>query len=151
MSDIHIGTVVEIVVGAPTTYDKAGYETLFADGDAVGGMVEAPAFATTHSDIQIPSLGTGFTKTRKGAEVGVSSSMMWSTAASDAGQTALIAASRARAEYSLSVLSADGVSISYCTGIIKDYAPNKPTTTSYVGGAVNFVPNVNEVLTTPPA
>lgn len=151
MSDIHIGQIVEIVAGIPTTFDKAGYETLFAGADAIAGVVEAPAFASSHTDIPIPNLGTGRTVTRKGANIGIASPLLFSTVDSDAGQAAVKAGCAARAEYSLSILNPGGTAITYCSGILKDFTPNKPTTTSYDGATATFVPNYDELPTTPPA
>lgn len=148
MTDIHIGEVVRIATGIPATFDKAGYEAM--TWVVINGMVEAPAFASTHSDIAIPSLATGRTTMRKGAEAGVASSLVFSTVAADAGQVAVVAASRARGQYSISVLNPAATAISYASGIIKDHAPNKPTTSSYDGSSFNFVPNYTAVDTTPP-
>lgn len=149
MSEIHIRSVVQIATGAPATFDKAGYEAL--TWVTINGMVEAPAFASTHADINVPSLGTGRTKIRKGADTGVSSSLAFSTVDSDAGQAAVLAASKAATgEYSLSITDPDDVNVEYCTGIVKDYAPNKPTTTSFAGASANFVPNYNSVIAATP-
>lgn len=142
MSDTHIGGTLKIATGAPATFDKAGYEAL--TWTTINGVVEAPAFASTHADIQIPSLG-GRTKLRKGAETGVASSLAWETVASDAGQAAVIAASAARGEYSLCYINPDEDSYDYATGIVKDYSPNKPTNSSYEGGTAQFVPNYTPV------
>jgi len=149
MSDIHIASVVQIATGVPATFDKAGYEAL--TWVTIEGMVEAPSFGSTHADINIPSLATGRTKIFKGADTGVSSSLAWSYVAADAGQAAILAAAQAATgEYSLSVTDPDDVNVEYCSGIVKDYLPNKPTTTSFAGASVNFVPNYNSVVTTTP-
>lgn len=143
MSEIHISSVVKIATGVPATFDKAGYEAL--SWVTIEGMVEAPQFGSTHADINVPSLA-GRTKIRKGANTGVSTSLAFSRVDSDAGQAAVLAASlAATGEYSLSVTDPDDVNVEYCSGIVKDYLPNKPTTTSYVGASANFVPNYDSI------
>lgn len=149
MSAIHIEGTLEIATGVPATFDKAGYEALtFVE---ISGLIEAPAFSTTHSDIQIPSL-SGRTKIRKGAEIGVASSIVYETVDSDAGQAAVVAACAARGEYSLRwTPPATGADVTYCSGILKDHTPNKPTNASYEGAQCSFVPNYTDVTTTAPA
>lgn len=149
MSGIHIEGTLEIATGVPATFDKAGYEALtFVEVD---GMIEAPTFASTHGDISIPLL-KGWTKIRKGPETGVSSSIVYSSeAGDDAGQLAVLAACRARGEYSLRWTPPDATSVKYSSGILKDYQPNKPTQSSYEGATCNFVPNYVPIAATPPA
>lgn len=148
MSEIHIESTVAIATGTPATFDKAGYEAL--TWVFVNGMVEAPSFGTTHADIAIPSLATGRTAIRKGASTGQNSSLAFSEVSADPGQAAVLAASlAATGEYSLRLIDADVAVAEYCSGIIKDYLPNKPTTSSYTGASANFVPNYDPLVTTP--
>mgnify|MGYP001627959918 FL=1 len=146
---IHIEGTLEIATGAPATFDKSGYEALtFVE---ITGLIEAPQFATTHSDIQVPSLG-GRTKIMKGAEVGVASSIVYEAVDSDSGQAAVLAACRARGEYSLRwTPPASGADVTYATGILKDYAETKPTNASYEGAQCNFVPNYVPVTAAAPS
>ena len=149
MSTVDIGTAVAIATGAPATNDKAGYEDL--TWVVINGILEAPTFATTHADIDVPDLVTGFTTGLKGAETGVASSLVWRTIPADAGQAAVIAAAVARASYSLRTIEPGGTVYKYAHGIIKDYEPNKPTVSSFDGGQVMFRPNVVGLTTTAPA
>jgi hypothetical protein len=149
MSTSDIGTAVAIATGAPATQNKAGFEAL--TWVVINGIQEAPTFGTTHADIDVPDLSTGFTTGLKGAETGVADSLMFREIAADAGQVAVLAAARARAEYSLRTISPDGTVYTYCSGLVKDYVPNKPTTTSYAGASVTFRPNAVPVVTTAPS
>jgi hypothetical protein len=148
MSAIHIDGTLEIATGVPATRDKAGYEALV--WAAIGGLIEAPAFATTHADVQVPSL-SGRTRIMKGAETGVASSVSWEDVANDPGQAALIAAAVGRGEYSLRWTPPGSPTADYSSGIVKDYSPNKPTNGSFAGGTCQFVPNYQTVTETVPA
>jgi hypothetical protein len=149
MTAIHIEGTLEIATGVPATFDKAGYEALtFIE---ISGLIEAPAFATTHTDINVPSLG-GRTKILKGAEIGTASSIVYEDVDSDAGQAAVLAACRARGEYSLRWTPPEsGADVTYASGILKDFAPNKPTNASYAGATCQFVPNYVPVTAAAPA
>ena len=147
MSAIPTGGTVAIATGTPATFDKAGYEAL--TWVVISGPIEAPTSATTHADIAIPSLG-GRTKIRKGAETGVASPLSWEEVADDPGQAAVIAACLARGEYSISYTDPDDVNVTYSSGVLKDYAPNAPTNSSYRGGTCQFVPNYNAITVATP-
>lgn len=149
MTAIHIEGTLEIATGVPATFDKAGCEALTYVN--IAGLIEAPAFQTTHSDINIPALD-GRTKIEKGGEVGNPSSIVFSEVASDPGQAAVLAACRARGEYTVRwTPPGAGADVTYASGILKDYAPNKPTNSSYAGATCQFVPNYTPVTTTAPA
>lgn len=141
-TDLHIGGELAIATGAPATNNQTGFEAL--TWVVINGMVEAPAFGSTHTDIQVPALG-GRTEIRKGAEVGVASSLAFSEVASDTGQANVKTACETRGEYSLRFTDPDSGDVHYAAGILKDYQPNKPTNSSYQGASCNFVPNYTPV------
>ena len=148
MSTSDIGTAVAIATGAPATQDKAGFEAL--TWVVINGIQEAPTFGTTHADIDVVDLGTGFTTGLKGAETGVADSLMFREVVSDAGQAAVLAAARARGEYSLRTIDPTTTVYTYASGIVKDYVPNKTKTNSFAGASVTFRPNAVPVITTEP-
>lgn len=149
MTAIHIEGTLEIATGVPGTFDKAGCEALtFVE---IAGLIEAPAFQTTHADINVPSLD-GRTKVLKGAEIGSASSIVYEDVEGDPGQAALVNACRARGEYTLRWTPPEsGAEVTYASGILKDFAPNKPTSASFAGGLCQFVPNYDPVTVSAPA
>lgn len=149
MSTVDIGTAVAIATGVPATNDKAGYEAM--TWVVVNGIIEAPTFATSHADIEVPDLATGFTTALKGAETGVDSSIVWRTIAADAGQAAVIAAAAARATYSIRTIEPGATVYKYAHGIVKSFEPNKPTVSSFDGGQAMFRPNIVGLTTTAPS
>lgn len=152
MSGLHINGKLEIATGIPATMDKVGFETLFtASGLDIGDLIEAPVFATTHSDISI-NLLSGRNRIRKGAVAGVASALSYSqeTDLTDAGQAAVKAACAARGEYSLRWTPDGSTTTQYCSGILKDYVSNKPTNASSMGASCTFVPNYDAIEVTIP-
>lgn len=152
MSTSDITTRVYIATGIPATFDKSGYEALFASGTQIKGIVSVGAIGVTDNIIDVPDLETGFTKGVKGARVGTVIALAMREIKSDAGQAALEAACQAFTEYSIKVMepTASG-EVEYISGLPHDWSRNERSTTAYAGFTANFRSNYPSVVTTVPA
>ncbi|MCT4369116.1 hypothetical protein CLG85_001660 [Yangia mangrovi] len=158
MSDSHIGATLYISTTLPATNNAAGFEAL--TWVQVNGLIQEPQLGKTDAMIDVPNLTTGFTKAVKGAGTGMDSQAQFEDVASDAGQTALIAAAQSypgacavKVGYGTGTDNAlqSGDPVVYAQGIAHSHQRNQGTTTSYKGFQVGFRQNATAVEATEPA
>jgi hypothetical protein len=145
MSAPHIGTKVAIATGLPATFNEAGYEALtWVD---ISGIVSVSETGDEGAAIDVPNLTTGRTKTSKGATKGQPINIAYADVASDAGQAAVIAASKTTAEYSLRISEpgASGAPERYFSGPVMNFRRRERSTTSYAGASFAVADNYGEV------
>lgn len=158
MTENHIGKSLWVATAAPATNDAAGFEALI--WVEVSGLLTAPQFGVTHSDIDVPDLKTGFTIGLKGAAQGVSTTATFRKVDSDTGQGDLkTAANDQSGVISLRLVTGTGTGnapatgdvVQYAQGYAKDYQENQAETGGYEGFQIGFRQNDFTVDGTIPA
>ena len=132
----------------PSTKDDAGYEAL-TSFIQIKGVVSIGSIGFPHATIEVPELETGITKTYKGARTGSGAQIAYATREGDAGQAAVETANEAETEVSLMIVSPDGETAEYWTGIIHSLVQNDADVSSYEGSTFTFVPNYARVTGEP--
>ncbi len=147
-----IGSYVEIIVGVPATFDKAGYEALFAGSEEeIGGVVSVGETGTEDSMIPIPQLKTGFTQSAQGARQGMSVPILFKEILADAGQALVFAANGTGVEYSFRIVEPTAVDrVEYISGLVHSTVRNERSTESYPGFTTNVQLNYDPVRVAAP-
>jgi hypothetical protein len=107
----------------------------------IKGVVSVGSIGFPHGTVEVPELETGITKTFKGARTGSGAQIAFATREGDAGQVAVATANEAETEVTLMVVSPDGESAEFWTGIVHSLVANDADVSSYEGGTFTFVPN----------
>lgn len=124
----------------PATKDSAGYQGM-SGLIQVKGIVSIGSIGFPHGTIEVPELETGITKTFKGARTGSAAQIAYATREDDLGQAAVEEANEAESEVTLMIVSPDGTSADFWTGIVHSLVENDADTSSYEGATFSFVPN----------
>lgn len=148
----NIGKTLYVAKALPATNDDTGFEAL--TWVQVKGLQVLPQLGISHADIEVPDLGTGFTKTNKGAATGVESTMSFRRVDSDEGQADLKEqAEDAQGELSVKIVTGSGTdsgdgpepvsgdAVQYAQGVCKNYQEIQGDTTTHEGFTVAFRQN----------
>lgn len=137
MPDINtIGTTVACVVGAPATFNGAGYAALSWTA-TIGDLVEWGAMGDTHADITVTKIADGRTVHVNGAKDGGEIAFAYSYTVADPGQVILRAQSGSNLDVSFRRTDNDG-QLRYCTGRVAN-VQMKEATVGVIKGEMGVV------------
>lgn len=133
-----LGTVLSVAVGAPATYDQAGFEAL--SWTPVGEVGDLGEFGGTREVVTFTPVDTGIIAKRPGSIDYGQMPLQIARDASDAGQIILQAGldgAEAGNVHSVRLVDRNGDTI-YFTGIISSFTYNAGSANTIFGGACNF-------------
>lgn len=143
---LSVGTQMHVAVGAPATYDIAGYEA--KDWIKVGDVENVPAFGGTAQVPEFIPLETGVVDKGKGSINYGASSVPLRRAVTDAGQVALQSlfdgANRDEIA-SVKFTDADG-GIIYCTSVVSGFTYNIADANAWTRNEVSFAWKTKPVI-----
>jgi hypothetical protein len=160
MTASHIGKTLYNAAALPATNDAAGFEAL--TWVKVNGLQVLPQLGTSHANIDVPDLQTGFTTGLKGAASGNDSTTSFRKVAADAGQVDIRDAAKAGGDagvMSFKIVTGTGVDnapatgdvVQYAQGYVHSYVEIQGDTTSHEGFSVNFKQNADTIDDVNPA
>lgn len=154
MSTSDIGHKLYMKAGAPATFDKAGYEALFATGAVkIAGIQSIGPVGGTNALIDVPDLETGWIMGAKGAKTGSVTAVAIREIKADAGQVAIKAAAEEGEHnlYSFKIVEPNASGeVEYITGIACNWQRNERSTTSYAGFTFSIRANYDSVVADAP-
>lgn len=159
MTGSHIGKTIYVATAAPATNDAAGFEAL--TWVKVNGVQTLPQLGTSHANIDVPDLQTGFTTGLKGAASGNDSTATFRDVASDTGQANVLTLAIAGGDGGVGSIKivkgsgadeapATGDPVEYAQGYFHSYMKIQGDTTTHEGFSVNFKQNADTIEATEP-
>jgi hypothetical protein len=161
MSDNHLGYTLYVATAAPATNDTTGFEAL--TWNQVKGIESLPVFGVSHGNIDVPNVGSGFTKGVKGAAVGRDTQFSFHDVDSDTGQANVkTQAADKDGIVSLKLVKGSGTdsgegpapvtgdAVKYAHGYLHSFEENQGTDSSHEGATVSFKQNAVTVEGTEP-
>jgi hypothetical protein len=162
MTDNLIGVTTFVAQALPATNDDTGFEAL--TWVQVKGMQTSFVLGVSHSNIDIPDLGTGFTSAAKGAASGRDTQATFRYIEDDPGQIDVIeqavdpdGVGAVKLVWGSGSDTGDGPApvsgdkVHYAQGYFHSYEPNQASVDAFEGGTVSFRQNDFTVESTEPA
>ena len=162
MTANHIGKTMYVAQAVPAANTAAGFEAL--TWVQVRGIQTLPVLGVTHSGIDISDLGTGFTRSAKGAGAGRDSNFSFRNIDADAGQedveeqcvdadglgsVKIVTGSGADTGDGPAPVTGDPVQ--YAQGYFHTFEENQGTDTTFEGATASFRQNDFTVKASEPA
>lgn len=146
----YIGETIEVAAALPDTNDATGFASL--TWVKAAGVQQLPQLGTSHANIDVEDLESGFTAGVKGAGTGNDSQMAFrdlGAAARDPGQQIIKdAAEGAGGEMSIRITPKPGdttTPVKYAQGYAHSYLENQGNVSAFKGFTANFKQNAPTV------
>lgn len=152
MTDTHIGKTIYIATEVPSGNSDSDFAAL--TWVLAKGVQVLPKLGTTHEEVDIDDLGTGFSQGKKGKGKGVTSTMTFRHVEGDSGQQTLIdKAEDQEGLISVMIVKGSGAMtahgpapqqgdpVEYAKGFVHSHEPMEGNSTTHEGFSVSFRQN----------